>query len=393
MASVRKKHNSKGYFYEIRVRLGRDKPELTKRWYVPDGWSQKTIDRELARQTVAFEDECKKGLHISRNEQKVLEEHRAKEIESAMTVKKYGSDVFLPAKQVYCSPNTIDTFERVCRVTIFPSIGDMLMADVTTAHLSKLLLDYQSTGRSHASCVKLYTVMNLLFSMAYMTDVIERNPMDKVSRPKPRKDEMKNTEVESYTADEISYIMECLEGEDIQWQAYVRLMIDTGMRRGECCGLKWDRVDFDRNTIHISETLNYTAKDGVFVGRPKNGKERVVDVDPSVMELLMKLRNSKEVESEWVFTQSNSAEPMHPQTPTGYMRDFQSRYGVAGMHPHKLRHSFASIAITAGADIASVSEILGHSDKAVTLRVYSHSDAEARKRASDTFRNAIKEKK
>lgn len=41
---------------------------------------------------------------------------------------------------------------------------------------------------------------------------------------------------------------------------------------------------------------------------------------------------------------------------------------IDDLHPHKLRHSFASIAITNGADIASVSEKLGHSDKAVTLR-------------------------
>ena len=51
------------------------------------------------------------------------------------------------------------------------------------------------------------------------------------------------------------------------------------------------------------------------------------------------------------------------------------------------------IAITSGADVASVSEILGHSDKAITLRVYAHSDAEARKRASNILIDALKEKK
>ena len=54
-------------------------------------------------------------------------------------------------------------------------------------------------------------------------------------------------------------------------------------------------------------------------------------------------------------------------------------------------HSFASIAITNGADIASVSEKLGHTDKAVTLRMYTHADQESLKRASQIFRDAIKE--
>ena len=55
--------------------------------------------------------------------------------------------------------------------------------------------------------------------------------------------------------------------------------------------------------------------------------------------------------------------------------------GVQNLHPHKLRHSFASIAITNGADIASVSEKLGHTDKAVTLRMYTHADQESIRRA------------
>ena len=60
------------------------------------------------------------------------------------------------------------------------------------------------------------------------------------------------------------------------------------------------------------------------------------------------------------------------------------------MHPHKLRHSFASIAITNGADVASVSGKLGHSDKAVTLRMYTHANDESIKRASQIFREALK---
>lgn len=63
--------------------------------------------------------------------------------------------------------------------------------------------------------------------------------------------------------------------------------------------------------------------------------------------------------------------------------------GIDHFHPHKLRHTFASVAITAGADIASVSEILGHSDKALTLRIYTHADTDSIKRASDIFREAV----
>ena len=83
---------------------------------------------------------------------------------------------------------------------------------------------------------------------------------------------------------------------------------------------------------------------------------------------------------------------MHPQSPTRYLKKFSKRHGIPDMHPHKLRHSFASVAITNGADVASVSEKLGHSDKAVTLRMYTHADQESIKRAGNIFRDAIKPK-
>lgn len=69
------------------------------------------------------------------------------------------------------------------------------------------------------------------------------------------------------------------------------------------------------------------------------------------------------------------------------------RYGVENMHPHKLRHSFASVAITNGADIASVSEKLGHADKSTTLRLYTHADEKSIKRAGDIFREALRRQK
>ena len=80
---------------------------------------------------------------------------------------------------------------------------------------------------------------------------------------------------------------------------------------------------------------------------------------------------------------------MHPQSPTRYLKKLSERYGIPDLHPHKLRHTFASIAITNGADVASVSEALGHSDKAVTLRMYTHASEESISQAAQIVREAI----
>ena len=94
--------------------------------------------------------------------------------------------------------------------------------------------------------------------------------------------------------------------------------------------------------------------------------------------------------SKWIFTQDGSADPMHPQSPTRYFKKFGQRYGVEDFHPHKLRHTSASLALTNGADVVSVSERLGHSDTAVTLRMYAHANEESIRRAGQVVRDALK---
>ena len=82
---------------------------------------------------------------------------------------------------------------------------------------------------------------------------------------------------------------------------------------------------------------------------------------------------------------------MHPQSPTRYFQKFGKRYNVKDFHPHKLRHSSASIAIVHGADVVSVSERLGHSDTAVTLRMYAHANEESIRRAGQIVRDVLKQ--
>ncbi|MCD8087327.1 MAG: tyrosine-type recombinase/integrase, partial [Oscillospiraceae bacterium] len=83
-------------------------------------------------------------------------------------------------------------------------------------------------------------------------------------------------------------------------------------------------------------------------------------------------------------------EPMNPQSPTRYFAKFGRKYGIDDFHPHKLRHTSASIAILHGADIVSVSSRLGHSDTAVTLRMYAHANEESIRRAGQIVRDALK---
>ena len=391
MASTRKKTTKDGkVYYEIRC-VSRTRPEYCCRWYPKDDWSAAYTERELQRQAAEIDRQYRSGELLTAKEEKALQAEAEREAAKILTLKQYGDHVFMPAKAVTCSENTRSSFQSMLDLHVYPVIGDYKLTEVNTAMLRRLLMDFQNRGKSHATCVKLYVVISLLFKMAYEDEAIERNPMDRVHRPKPRKDEGKRAEVECFTASELRYILDCLDKEPLKWRTLIRLLIDTGIRRGECCGLQWRYVDFKAGTITIAHNLCYTKDAGVYLDTPKHGRSRTIDVSPEVMALLKELREEQAAKaiSKYVFTQDDSPEPMHPQTPEHYMRKFGKRNGVDHLHPHKLRHSFASLAITSGADIVSVSEILGHASPAITLNVYSHASEESKRKASQIFREAL----
>ena len=380
-------------FFQISVSRGYGKAPYKTRWYWPDGWSKRTAEREAAKQAAAFELACKNGEVLNRAQEREKAAQEAAEAAKLKTVRQYADGVFMPTKEATFSENARSSYRMFLDKHILPVLGDVLLVEVSPAMISKLLIDFQRAGYAHATTVKLYNILNGIFEMAFLDDSIPMNPMLKVKRPAPRKDEQPKEESDkAYTVQELSYILSCAAQEPLQWQTYISLAADTGLRRGECCGLQWSDIDFKAGAVTVRRNLQYTAAAGVYATSPKNGKVRVVDVGPDTLALLKQLREKQAQSciSKWCFTQEGTAEPMHPQSPTRYFQKFGQRYGVKDFHPHKLRHSSASIAITSGADVVSVSERLGHSDTAVTLRMYAHANEESIRRAGQTVRDALR---
>ena len=394
MASIKQMETKDGRrFFQICVSRGYGKAPYKTRWYWPDGWSKRTAEREAAKQAAAFELACKNGEVLNRAQEREKAAQEAAEAAKLKTVRQYADGVFMPTKEATFSENARSSYRTFLDRHILPVLGDVLLVEVSPAMIQKLLVDFQRAGYAHATTVKLYNILNGIFEMAFLDDSIPMNPMLKVKRPAPRKDEQPKEESDkAYTVQELSYILSCAAQEPLQWQTYISLAADTGLRRGECCGLQWSDIDFKAGAVTVRRNLQYTAAAGVYATSPKNGKVRVVDVGPDTLALLKQLREKQAQSciSKWCFTQEGTAEPMHPQSPTRYFQKFGQRYGVKDFHPHKLRHSSASIAITSGADVVSVSERLGHSDTAVTLRMYAHANEESIRRAGQTVRDALK---
>ena len=94
----------------------------------------------------------------------------------------------------------------------------------------------------------------------------------------------------------------------------------------------------------------------------------------------------------YVFTQDNG-DHMNPDSITGWLKDFSTRRGLPHINPHAFRHTVASVLLTNGTDIVTVSKQLGHASITTTESFYSHIIEENKAKAADYIANVLIRKK
>lgn len=408
MATKRLKYLKDGTpFYEILVSRGYGKSAYSMRWYPPMGLSKRTIERQLNSVAFEFEERCHNGEVETRSETKSrlkaeADAERKRQEEAAQleasrpTFKQFVEEEFLPYKKDKhkCEAGTLYKFESLLRSHLYPKFADTKLDSITGEQLDDFfvwLKDEKHLLRN--SCKKDYSLLKNIFEYAMKKKKIQTNPMLSTEGLELCKDDVVEEKGKSYTEAETVYILQCIDQEDLFWRTYFYLLFDTGIRRGEACGLLWDCIDFDAGTVEIKRALKYTPKTGIVLGSTKTKNQRTVDIGEETKALLLQLKAQQErtVPSKYVFAKEDTGDPMFPSTPTWYGRKFGEKYGIDNFHPHRCRHTSASIAITNGSDIASVSERLGHSNKIITLNMYTHSNEEKIKGVGDNVRSVLTE--
>ena len=164
--------------------------------------------------------------------------------------------------------------------------------------------------------------------------------------------------------DEIRILLEaCSE----DFRMIVITALNTGMRRGEILGLKWDDVDFDRRQLLIRDS--------------KNGESRTVELNDLLTRELQLYRDQQRPRPAHVFTgvTGNSLTTIQ----NTFMRT-RERAGLPDLRFHDLRHTFASHLVMNGIDLTTVKELLGHKSIQMTLR-YAHLSQPHKKKAVETL--------
>ena len=177
-------------------------------------------------------------------------------------------------------------------------------------------------------------------------------------------------------------MLDCLKSEPLMYMTMIYLAIDIGLREGELTGLKWEDINFDTCEVNINKQRHYIKGYGNIEGKPKtDAGVRTVTASKTVISLLReykKQQNENRLKfgtawqnGQYVFLHEDG-KPISTQLPYKWFTKFLNRHNLPKITFHQLRHTNASLLISSGEDIVTVSGRLGHADKNVTLNTYSH---------------------
>ncbi|MEE1137551.1 MAG: tyrosine-type recombinase/integrase [Acutalibacteraceae bacterium] len=233
-----------------------------------------------------------------------------------------------------------------------------------------------------------HRLISSIMSTAVQWQIISSNPCQRVKPPKAeRKEAVYLDETQAFE------LLRCLENEPITYRALFTLILYSGMRRGEACGLEWSDIDLDNGIVDINKSSLYLPEKGIYDDDTKNTtSRRVIRIPaPAVDELkslkLFQMQERLKLGEQWhntnkVFTAWNG-KPIHPDTVSGWFKKFVERHNLPPIHVHSLRHTNATLLIFNGADLKTVSHRLGHADITTTGNIYTHAIKTADERATD----------
>lgn len=241
-----------------------------------------------------------------------------------------------------------------------------------------------------------HRLISSILGTAVEWGVLFANPCDRTKPPRVEHKEPKYLdEVQA------AKLLELLEGENTEYKTAIRLLLFTGLRRGEVLGLEWSDVDFDNAILQVCRSSLYLPEKGVFEDETKNRtSNRVIKLPQTAVndlklyrkyQLEMRLKvGDRWQETDRIFTTDFGA-PLHPDTLSRWFSAFVKVYSdeLPPISLHSLRHTNATLQIASGVPITTVSKRLGHASSVTTGRIYAHAIRSADEAAAEALENIL----
>ena len=256
---------------------------------------------------------------------------------------------------------THDRTQGIISNYISPRWGGVPLADIRYMDVSQWVKELTDKGLSPRTVKKIVQTLSAALREAVKDRRIHSNPCEGVRMPKAA-----DPEKIFLTAKQVDALAD--NTHDDRQRVIVYTLAYLGLRWGELAGVRVQDFDCKKRRLTIRETL-VEVNGKASIGATKTGEARTVAV-PKFLAVMLEehIRNSG---AEYrIFTAPRGGPLRVGNERRGWFDAAAEAIGVPGLHPHALRHTAASLAISAGASVLAVQRLLGHASAAMTLDVY-----------------------
>lgn len=290
---------------------------------------------------------------------------------------------------------TFSSYSNMVKKVIVPYFKEqkITLQELSAKHIQDFYLK-ELERVSASSVIHYHANIHKALKYAVKLDLIPVNPTDKVERPRKERF-MANF----YDADEVNKLFEITRGTRLEIPVLFGAFY--GMRRSEALGMKWDAIDFERNTITIRHTFTIVDLDGKRIAVTSDQTKtkssmRTLPLVPFVKEKLLKLKAEQE-ENRRLCGRSyikdyvgyvcinEIGDIIRPGYITSTFPKLLEKHGMRKGRFHDLRHSCASLLLANGVPMKQIQEWLGHSDFSTTANIYAHLDCSSKLSSADAM--------
>ena len=285
------------------------------------------------------------------------------------------------AATLHLTPKSAERYRGLVQHQILPHLGMLALQKLKPAHIADwhgLLLREGGKGGTPLAAKSVqyaHRVLHKALSDAVRHELLIRNPAAVVAPPRAA-----SSKIEILTADQVKSVLTALRPTAIY--PHVAVLLATGLRRGELCGLQWHDIDLDAARLRVERAIERTGA-GLRIKEPKTRSGRrtitlstgTIDVlrehRQATLETRMALGVGRLPDDAFVFGAPDGS-LITPDRLTQTWRRALVALDLPRVSLHALRHTHASALISAGTDIVTTSRRLGHGSPAITLAVYAH---------------------
>ncbi|PPA87097.1 site-specific integrase [Brevibacillus laterosporus] len=283
-------------------------------------------------------------------------------------------------KQGTIRKNTFVLHKRNIEKQIIPFFGRILLEKVKPIMYQKFLNQLFDKGYSKRSVELVHSTMHNAMSRAVTLGKIEKNPCIGATI----KGQQKVQTLKFMESKDIPFFLQQTYQYNYIYWIYFKLLIETGMRKGEAAALQWSDIDLKQMTISINKTLDFSAMDRreLFGDTKTYHSVRTIHISKNLVNDLInhvKYQNQNKLALNDLYHHDlnlvlcrNDGSFIPKSSLFNAFSRILTRAGIPSMPIHSLRHTHAVLLLETGVDMKYIQERLGHGSLRITSDVYAH---------------------